>query len=1823
MKEIPGYELGVLLHDSSASAVYRARRLADGAAVVVKRAHGGSSARCLSRYRNELELLRAIDSDGVVKAYDLVRGHGQLALILEEFGGVSLKQWLEAGDPSLVERLEAAIRLARAIGEVHAAGIIHKDINSYNFLYDPATKRTKLIDFGIATRLRSEESKFQFPTALEGTLAYIAPEQTGRMNRNIDHRADWYALGVTLYELFSGRLPHAADDPLELVHFHIAGKPTPLTELGCGVPEALSDVVMKLLQKAPEDRYQSAAGVVADLTRCVHGLQATGRVEPFVVGADDVIDRFEPPQKLYGREAQTAALLAAFERVAAGAVEAVLVSGAVGIGKTSLVQEVHEGITRRRGYFAAGKFDQLQQDVPFSALVDALHDLVEQLLTESEESIAAWRQEIQAAVGVNGQVIIDVIPALALIIGTQPKVHALPGFEAQNRFKLVFQSFIQVFAKRSHPLVLFLDDMQWADAASLNLVTLILSGAAAESLLVIEAYRDNEVAPTHPFMLAVQEQRGRGIAVESIALEPLEPTDIARFVADALRQDAPAAAPLAKLIHEKTGGNPFFMGQFVQSLHADGLIAFDPRAKRFAYDIAAIEKAGITENVAELLSAKLEKLAEPTRRVLRLAAAIGGRFDLGTLAIINRCSEAEVAGLLDPALADGLVVPASRLESLDPAALDSPLAYWRLAFQHDRVQQAAYDTVAPGERPALHLAIGRVLLAECSADELEQRLFDIVNHMNQGSALVEDAAERTRLAEFNIRAGVKARNATAYAVAVRNYENAVALLGGERAWQKNPALAMEAHYRLAEGLCLTADYDAAFRTIDGALAHAQARTDQARLHALQVNTHLSQGRMPEALACGRDAAQALGVDLPMQAERVQSMLESEIATILRRTSQIGVENLLELPVMTDSGHVALMALLTHCLPAAYQTNQQLFALICCKMVTLSLDNGNCPLSARAYGSFAALLSSVLGKYRDAYRFAKLGVDLAHRLDDPSVHSGAYFLWAMFASHWNEPIDESIELFRESVQFGLQTGDHPHVGYAAARRVSHQQFRGMQLAELREAAASALELLERIGETTNVPFLLPRIRFIEWLRGDRPHGNTLGSDLEDEQQCTATIRARGNKSFEADWFMLLARQRYLCGELDRAYEFARAADSLLPFSAGFVTRSEHTFYHALIIAALYPSAAPDRGRELDDELATRRAELRAWAENCPANFRHMHLLIEAEHARIGGSARAATHLYDEAMAAAAEHGFVHIEALAAELAARFWLDEKKPDFGNLYVDRALHAYEIWGAFGKVADLRNTYGRKSRRGTSHSATLRSTTVGSVSEHGDSLDLATVLKASQAIAGEIVLERLLVKLMDITLENAGGERVVLVLEANGEFLIQAVKNDGSGRTDVMVSEPLRHTAALSKGIVNYVIRTSEHVVAADPALRGKFVNDPYVRNRRPKSVLCAPIVHKGKLTGVIYLENNQLAGAFTPGRLEALEILMAQVAISIENATLYTRQEQQARSIELANAALKKEIGERKSAQQELSRYKDHLEELVAQRTRELESAQGRLVDLSRRAGMAEVASGVLHNVGNVMNSVNVGANVASDAVKALPVERLAQACKLLEENAERLGDYLSTDPAGRKLREYLSALARTLIEDKQAIRAEVGRVLDHLEHMKKIIAAQQSYAKVNGVTEVCTLTDIAETALAISESGLRASRIQVVRELADVPPAFLDRHQILQILVNLISNAKHAIEEKDSHERTLTVAISAEESVARVEVRDTGIGIPAANLARIFNHGFTTKKTGHGFGLHNCANAAQQMSGTLEASSAGPGAGAIFVLTVPLQLAAAGELKTGSG
>jgi predicted ATPase len=975
---------------------------------------------------------------------------------------------------------------------------------------------------------------------------------------------------------------------------------------------------------------------------------------------------------LYGRSRETHALSMAFRRAAAGGAELAVLSGPAGIGKTTLVRQMRAPLGQQFGYFISGKFDQLQRDVPFSAIVAALHDLVRQLLTESQAQTRAWRDAIIGAVGGNGRVITEVVPALERIIGPQPPLAPLEPNESQNRFNHVFQSFLQVFCRENRPLVIFLDDLQWADQASLRLLISLLSAAGTHSVLTIASCRDNEIGATHPFMLAIKELERRAVPTHTIQLTPLGWADITQFIADELGVDGDVAAPLAEVIREKTGGNPFFMRQFLQKLQGDGLLTHDA-AGACHYDLDTIRALAITENVADLIAQKLGRLDAATQRIVSFGAAIGNRFELATLASVTECTPQRARELLAPALHEHLLVNADAGDAGSTG---------HFAFQHDRVQQAAYALVPVAARPALNLSIGRTLLA-AAGDDTSGLLFEIVNHMNQGIALIDSRHERLRLARLNLQAATRARNSTAYDLATRTCRSAIELLGWD-AWDENHALAFEAHLRLSECQALMADFEGAFASIDLALPHVRATADRGRLLTVRTHTFLSMGDMTGAVACGRQAAQLFGLDLPESPELVRERLQTEMGALIGWTETNRIESLLDLPHMTDPDRVVLMSLLMHCIPSAYQINPELFALICCKMVSLSIEHGNCPMSAKGYGSFAAILSGIVGNFRDGDRFGKLGVDLCEKLDDITVRSACHFTWAAFASHWMRPMDEGIQVFREGARWGLISGDHPHAAYCAAVAITHVMIRGTPLNVTRAQADEALTLLGRIGDSTNYALLRSRRRLTDWLHTPSSE-HSLDTPEFDETRTLQELQATSvSKSMLAHFQSLRVMHRYFDGQYAEAWRISRIVDGLLIYVPGMMTVVEHAFFQCLSAAAVWHEVAPIDRAALEARFEAQLQNIGTWARNCPDNFTAMHLTVCAERARVLGESGKAAELYEQAVLAARASRFLNVEALTSELAMKHCAGDAAR--AAAWRERAIVAYEAWGAMRKADALR---------------------------------------------------------------------------------------------------------------------------------------------------------------------------------------------------------------------------------------------------------------------------------------------------------------------------------------------------------------------------------------------------------------------------------------------------------------------------------------------------------------------------------------------------------
>lgn len=1481
------YELLQVLYEVRDLAVYRGRRKIDGAPVRLKLLRaGGLDHRQLARLRHEHLVTRDLDVPCVLRALGIEQVGSATALVMEDFEGQPLSDLVRQGRPDLRTTLRIAAAIAGAIGEIHARHVIHKDIKPHNILVDPATGALKLMDFGIAARLSEETPDALRPEWLEGTPAYMSPEQTGRMNRVVDDRTDLYSLGVTLYEMLTGVRPFPATDAAELVYSHLARTPAPPHERSPDVPPAVSSIVMKLLAKDPEDRYQGAYGVKADLEECLSRLDAEGAIAPFPLGRHDVTSVLRVPQKLYGREEESRALLAVFERCQSGGVELVTLSGHAGVGKTALVREIRGPILQRGGYFVAGKFDQLGRNAPYAGVVRALRELLRQILSEPEEDLARWRGALLEALGPNGQLVVDLVPELEQILGPQPPVPALGPTESQNRFQLVLQSFLCALASPERPLALFLDDLHWADPASLKLLQLVLTDPGARHLLIVGAYRDHEVGTGHLLTLALSELRGAGARVSEIALRPLDRAHVGQFLADALGRPAEGVAPLAALAFDKTHGNPFFLGQLLKELSAEGLICFDMDEGAFGWDLESIRAHAATDNVVEFMARKVKGLPEATRRALQLGACVGHSFDLGTLSLISEAPPRQVAAALWEALRQGLVLPLDadykhvagaegedELEAPEPSSLDV-----RYRFLHDRVQQAAYGLIPEAERPRLHLKVGRLLLAQAGERAREERLFEILDHLNQGSPHIEDPAERLRLAGWNLAAGRRAKAGTAYEAAAR-YLRAGAGLLGERGWEDAHEVSFALHKELAECEHLSGRREEAEALFGELLARARTRLDRAGIHLLLVALHFTGLRIAESIGAGCAGLALYGVRLPETEEELGAASAAEMEETGRALASRSIEDLRQAPVAEDPEHVVQLKLLAALVPPTGVQDFRLLLWVVLKLLNLGLRYGHADVSCYAYALYGAILCAGFARYEEARRPVELALALEEKIGSLE-HRSKVFLVLAGVLHFFEPLDRVIACYERARRAGLESGDIIHGCFAASELGWLRTFKGEELPVVRPSLEKELAFAQRVKEGLAVALITLNRQTIANLEGCTLGRGTLSDGAFVEEEWFAGIERAGNEMVLPRYFAAKLLVSCLHGDHAAALEAATLAEQRLGISAGLHFATEIQFYAGLALAASHGSAPAGEQERIAAQLAEREARLAVLAGLCPESHQHEHLLLRAEAARISGRHGDARELYDEAIASARAHGFVSVEAIASELAGRFYLGKGNEGVAGVYLAAARHAYLRWGATAKVDDLVEAYpALLARAAAGAEADSTSTTTGASLR----MDLAAVLKAAQALAGEIVLDRLVERVMRVVTESAGAQRAVLMLSRDGELRIAARTAAEAGGFEVGLAEPALESEDVPASVVQVVARTGEPLVLGDAAGDGRFARDRYVASRRPRSILCVAMLHQGRLSGVLYLENAAASGAFTPSRVSFAGLIAAQAAIAVENALL----------------------------------------------------------------------------------------------------------------------------------------------------------------------------------------------------------------------------------------------------------------------------------------------------------------------------------------------------
>ncbi len=1829
MLTVPGYQITEEIQSGVHTVVYRGYRETERKPVILKILKPQfPTLEEIARFRQEYEISRNMEIEGIVRAYSLEDCHNGLSLILEDFGGESVSQFIGTQKKfKLREFLGIGIQLAATLEELHKNQIIHKDIKPQNIILNAETGIVKLTDFSIASRLSSENQTPSHPNFIEGTLAYMSPEQTGRMNRAIDCRTDYYSLGVTFYEMLAGQLPFQSEDPMELVHCHIAKQPVPLHELNPEIPPAISDIVRKLMAKNAEDRYQSAGGLKYDLGYCLAQLEAAGQIPPFKVGARDLSGQLLIPQKLYGREKEVAQLLSAFERVSLGTSEMTLVAGYSGIGKSSLVREIHKPIVRQRGYFVSGKFDQFKRNIPYAGLIQAFQELLRQLLTESPAKIAGWKEKLLEALGTNARAIADVIPEVELIVGAQPPVPPLTPAEAQNRFNRLFQKFSQVFAKKEHPLALFLDDLQWADSASLKLIEQLVTAPESQYLLLIGAYRDNEVSPAHPLLSTLESVQQAGATVSNITLQPLSLADVGHLIADTLGETT-RVQHLSELLFNKTAGNPFFLTQMLLSLHREKLLSYDASAGKWQWDIRHIQAVGITDKtVVELVAGNIEKLPESAQSVLKLAACIGSQFSLDVLAIVSEKPPAATAADLWPALQAGLILPLSNAYKIPlvfasdaPADLKFDELKVSYRFLHDRVQQAAYSLIPDDSKKETHLKIGQLLLKKTPPEEREAHIFDIVNQLNVGSELIADRAEgRSQsgdtgdshteqvfpllLASLNLTAGKKAKASAAYEPAVRYLNEGINLLG-ESSWLQSYDLTFALYVEASEAEYLTANFDRSAQLSSLALEKAKTAQEKAKLYEVQIQFYFAKNQLKSAIDTGLRALEALGVSLEETPP-----------------GQLAIEELIDLPVMTDPHKLAAMRVLNTLISPAFVAAPTLLPAIIFTMVHLSLQYGNSPPAAVGYTFYGVILNGFMGDTDSAYRFGMLAVRLVDKLNAREVKARVYSPFNIFIRHWKEHAKQTIAPLLEGGQSGLETGDIEFASYCFKDRATHLLLMGERLETVEQQISQALDVLLKFKQEFSVYNAQIWKQLVHNLMGCGGAGSPtrlIGSSFDEAEILPRLIETHNGTSLFA-LYLAKGILCYLFKDCSRAIEYSQRAAEYANSAMGFITVAIHNFYYSLQLLALYPSAEPGDRQQYLQQVELNQEKMRLWASHAPCNFQHKCDLVSAVRSGVLGRIQEAMEYYDRAIQGAQEQGYIQEEALACELAAEFYLSRGFEKIARAYLTDAYYGYIHWGAVAKVRDLEKRYPQflshitaKEPESIQVTRTTKATTTGNLLAM---LDLSAVLKASQAISREIVLDSLLDKLMRIVIESACAQKGLLFLHSQaqpgkeeGQLILAAEASLERDEVIVLPFVPVSVRPDLPVSVINYVGSTGETVVLNDAANQELFAGDPYILRHKPKSVLGLPVTYQGKLLAILYLENRLTAGAFTRDRLEVLSLLSTQAAISLENAGLYQQLQTYSQQLEAKNQEL-----ETANAALRESEARAREKALQAQEAlQELQHAQTQLVQSEKMSSLGQMVAGVAHEINNPVNFIYGNLSHAHDYSRDL--------LNLLELYREKFPD------PGSEIEEEMEAIdLEFLIEDLPKM---LGSMKVGADRIREIVQSLRTFSRLDEAEmKPVNIHEGIDSTLLILHNRLKFKpdrpAIQVIKEYGNLPQVECYASQLNQVFMNILANAIDALEEhskgrspEEIKQNPSTIRIRTEmtdNGKVAIRIADNGPGMTEKVCQRLFDPFFTTKPVGKGTGIG--LSISQQIvvkkhGGSLRCLSA-PGQGAEFIIEIPLR------------
>lgn len=1472
MQKISNYTILEVIDETETSIIARGQKEDSDETVIVKMIKSENTSEVdLSRFRHEHEIIKTIESPGIIHTHEIVQHENRPAIILEDFDGVSLQQRIETIKNDFELFLHIAIKIANTLGEIHQSHIIHKDLNPSNILISNDNKDVKITDFGISSMLLQDANG---PAAIvEGTLKYISPEQTGRMNRTVDYRTDYYSLGITFYEMLTGTVPFNYQDPMELIHAHIARVPIAPVNVNSKIPAAISNIVMKLMAKTGEDRYQNSYSLLNDLKNCRNQFIQTGKIKDFKIAQNDVPHVFMPSQIIVGRDNEIAELKTCFDNVCNGGCEIVLVEGPSGIGKSTLINELYKPISVARGFFVSGKYSQYRRNVPYSALVQGFKDFANQILSESPEKINFWKKRLLQATGINSQVLIDTIPEMEQIIGKQPPLPSLESEHEQNRYKYVFKNLFKIMSSKETPLTFFLDDLQWVDLPSLDFIEMMIKDPDIESFLLICAYRDNEVDKGHPFIMLTEKFAEYSRPVVKLSLPAHTVSDVNRLIVAALHCDEKKAFPLAEVVKSKTNGNPFFVNQYLLDLYNKKYFYFNPESG-WEWNISDIANLQITDNVVDLMSSKITGLSDETIHILKLCSCIGNRFGLTTLSLIAKQTIDDTLKHLLEAVNEGLIIFNRK----------------RYQFVHDKIHEAAYLLTSDDEKKEIHLLTARTVLNSSSEKNFQKKFLYIVDQYNKGLDLITETDELENLARMNLDAGKKAKNAIAYKAAAGYFNTGLAIIKSLSTdyWKNYYDLSLKLHSEAAQTMKFLFKYEKMEKYSNSVIKNAVSIFDTAHIYETLIVNSISQNTSEKALTIGLSVSKKMGIKFP------RKFLKFHIAVSLFITNLklIGTspEDFVKLPKSNDSKINVQMRLMSNYADAAYATKADYIPLIGLKSLALTKKYGHTSYSPYTLASYGLLLC-LIGKYTKGIEYGQAAMTIVEKFNYPEQKAKIYLMQSALMMHWRQNPRDLDELLNKGYKSGLDSGDHVFAAHCFTIGATHNFHTALELGAYEALLRKHAIIAEELGQTSVLCSLQIHLQACINLQSHSESFDILNGEFYDEKTAKPLLIETNNITNHYFDYLSGSILSYLAGNYRRAEIYINKSIKKIEGALGLYIQTVFYFYDSLIKLALFPDSAFLEKQYIKIQVRLNLVKMKKFANAAPINHLNKYYLIKAEFANIQNQKDKASDYYYKAIETSTESAFTHEAGIAHELAANFYLKIGHKQTAVHHLVEARKCFLKWGATAKVKQLTQKY--PDYLAQKEDITKRDITNTKILSNTRSLDFSSIMKSSQIFSSITELKLLLEKVLMISMENAGAQKGALILENDGELFIEA-KGSIDGNYTVLNSIPLNSSTTVCIPIIKSVLLRKKSLVLNDASNEGDYIADPYILKNKPKSVLAIPVIHQNRFTGILYLENNLATRSFTPDRVEILQILSTQAAISIKIA-------RQSNELSLANKEL----------------------------------------------------------------------------------------------------------------------------------------------------------------------------------------------------------------------------------------------------------------------------------------------------------------------------------